>query len=181
VSPEAATGVPESGRSTPERKPAPILDPKEKSDGHGLRNSLIVGAGAAAAGGAVVVSQGREDSGGPAATSGTGLPPTGPSGVYVGTETVNYPGGCIGTDDVLLNLQESGGSLSGVFTFTVRSCPCCSIGRGANVVSGSLSGTSLSLSTPSGFNYSGSFAGNRITGALAAPGGITGTWSVDKR
>ena len=87
----------------------------------------------------------------------------------------------MGTDDVVLNLQEAGGSVSGVLTFTVRSCPCCSIGRGANAVSGSLSGTSLGLSTPAGFNYSGSFAGNRITGALAAPGGITGTWSVDKR
>jgi hypothetical protein len=48
-------------------------------------------------------------------------------------------------------------------------------------VSGSLSGTSLSLATPIGFNYSGSFAGNRLAGPLAAPGGITGSWTVDKR
>ena len=75
-------------------------------------------------------------SGGPATTAGSGLPPTGVSGVYVGTETVNYPGGCVGTDDVVLNLQEPGGLLSGVLTFTVRTCACCSAGRGANPVSG---------------------------------------------
>jgi hypothetical protein len=181
--PVAAPGKPSPGPKPAGTSPPPPAAPpaKDVSGGHGLRNALIVGAGAAAAGGAVAVAQGRKDPGGPAATLGTGLPPTGASGVYVGIETVNYPGGCVGTDDVVLNLQESGGSVSGVLTFTVRSCPCCSIGRGANAVSGSLSGTSLGLSTPGGFNYSGTFAGNRITGALAAPGGITGTWSVDKR
>jgi hypothetical protein len=65
-----------------------------------------VGAGVAAAGGAALAISGNEDpGGGPAATTGTGLPPTGVSGVYVGTETVNYSGGCVGTDDVVLNLQ----------------------------------------------------------------------------
>jgi hypothetical protein len=103
------------------------------------------------------------------------------SGVYVGTETVNYAGGCVGTDDVVLNLRESGGLLSGVLTFTVRTCACCSTGRGANPVSGSLSGTNLNLATPIGFSYSGSFAGNRLAGPLAGPGGITGSWTVDKR
>jgi hypothetical protein len=152
------------------------------SGGHGLRNVAIVGAGVAALGGAAVAISGNENqSGGPAVTSGSGLPPTGVSGVYVGTETVNYSGGCVGTDDVVLNLQEAAGLLSGVLSFTVRTCPCCSTGRGANPVSGSLSGTNLSLATPIGFNYSGSFAGNRLAGALAAPGGITGTWTVDKR
>jgi hypothetical protein len=140
-----------------------------------------VGAGAAAAGGAVVVAQGAKDSGGPNTTLGTGLPSTGASGVYVGTETINYAGGCVGVDDVVLSLQESAGALSGVLTFTVRTCPCCSLGRGANPVTGTLSGTSLGLATPSGFTYSGAFAGNRISGVLAGPGGVTGTWSVDKR
>ena len=70
--------------------------------------------------------------------------------------------------------------LSGVLTFTVRSCPCCASGRGANPVSGSLSGTSLQLTTPIGFSYSGAFAGTRITGALAGGGGVTGSWTVDK-
>lgn len=156
--------------------------PSASGGGHGLRNVALVGLGVAAAGGAAVAISGDQDSGsGPAATTGTGLPPTGVSGVYVGTETVNYPGGCVGTDDIVLNLQEAGGLLSGVLTFTVRSCACCSAGRGANPVSGSLSGTSLSLATPIGFNYSGSFAGNRLAGPLAAPGGITGSWTVDKR
>jgi hypothetical protein len=99
----------------------------------------------------------------------------------VGTETVTYSGGCVGTDDVVLNLQEAGGLLSGVLSFTVRTCACCSSGRGANPVAGSLSGTSVQLGTPIGFNYSGVFAGNRLSGSLAGPGGVTGTWSVDKR
>jgi hypothetical protein len=82
---------------------------------------------------------------------------------------------------VVLNLQESGSLLSGVLTFTVRSCPCCAAGRGSNPVSGSRSGTSLQLATPIGYSYSGSFAGNRLSGALAGPGDVRGTWTVDKR
>ena len=112
---------------------------------------------------------------------GSGLPASGVSGVYVGTETVNYSGGCLGTDDVVLNLQEADGALSGVLSFTVRTCSCCASGRGANPVVGSLSGTTLQLGTPIGFSYSGTFAGDRLSGALAGPGGVTGTWRVDKR
>jgi hypothetical protein len=115
------------------------------------------------------------------APSGSGLPPTGVSGVYVGTETINYSGGCVGTDDVVLSLQEAGGTLSGVLTFTVRTCACCASGRGANPVSGSLTGTSLQLTTPSGFSYAGTFAGMRLSGSLAGPGSVTGSWTVDKR
>ena len=48
--------------------------------------------------------------------------------------------------------------LSGVLSFTVRTCACCSSGRGANPVAGSLLGTSVQLATPIGFNYSGVFA-----------------------
>ena len=99
----------------------------------------------------------------------------------MGTETVNYTSACAGTDDIVLNLQEAGGNLTGVISFTVRACACCSAGRGANPVAGSLAGTGLQLATPIGFNYSGSFAGDRLSGALAGPGGVTGTWSVDKR
>jgi hypothetical protein len=99
----------------------------------------------------------------------------------VGTETVNYAGGCMGTDDVVLNLQEAGGALSGVLTFTVRTCACCASGHGANPIAGSLSGTSLQMATPIGYSYSGTFAGNRLSGALAGPGGVTGSWSVDRR
>jgi hypothetical protein len=101
--------------------------------------------------------------------------------VYVGTETLAFPGGCTGTDDIVLNLQESSGAVTGVLTFTVRSCACCSAGRGANPVSGRLAGTNLDFSTPVGFSYSGAFAADRLSGALAGPGGVTGTWSVDKR
>jgi len=179
--PRKAEPVPPTASRPPAPSPPAAPAAPETGGGHALRNVLIVGAGAAAAGGAVVVAQNGQDSGGPATTSGTGLPSSGVSGVYVGRETVNYPGGCVGTDDVVLNLQESGGALSGVLSFTVRSCACCSIGRGANAVSGALSGTSLGLVTPSGFTYSGVFAGNRLTGSLAAPGGLTGTWAVDKR
>jgi hypothetical protein len=146
-----------------------------------LRNTALVAAGVAAAGGAAVAVSKNEEPQGTAAILASGLPPTGVSGTYVGIETVNYPGGCVGTDDVVLNLQEAGEALSGVLTFTVRSCPCCAMGRGANPVSGSRSGTSLLLATPAGFQYSGSFAGNRLSGALAGPGGVTGTWTVDKR
>jgi hypothetical protein len=135
----------------------------------------------AAAGGAAVAVTKKDDGQGSAATSGNGLPTTGVSGIYVGTEAVNYPEGCVGTDDIVLNLQEAGGALSGILTFTVRTCPCCAMGRGANPVSGSRSGTTLLLATPSGFQYSGSFAGNRLSGSLAGPGGVTGTWTVDKR
>ena len=177
---------PASGATTPPAPP-PRLQPPTASPapaardvgGHGLRNTAIV-VGTAAAGGAAVALT-RKDEGGSAPPTGSGLPPTGVSGVYVGTETVNYPGGCVGTDDVVLNLQEASGALSGVLSFTVRTCTCCANGRGANPVSGALSGTSVQLTTPTGFSYSGSFAGARLSGSLAAPGGVTGTWTVDKR
>jgi hypothetical protein len=189
ASPTTARPAPPAPRpATPPPSASPTAatpasaNPAPGGGGHGLRTVAIVGAGVAAAGGAAVVVAGNQESGGaPAATTGTGLPLTGVSGVYVGTETVNYPGGCVGTDDVVLNLQEAGGQLSGVLTFTVRTCVCCSSGRGANSVSGSLSGTSLSLATPIGFSYSGSFAGNRLAGGLAGPEGISGSWTVDKR
>jgi hypothetical protein len=167
---------------TPPRAPPPSVPPApatREGGGHGLRNTAII-VGTAAAGGAAVALT-RKDEGGGGPPAGSGLPPTGVSGVYVGTEAINYPGGCVGTDDVVLNLQEANGALSGVLTFTVRTCPCCANGRGANPVSGALSGTSLQLTTPTGFSYSGSFAGTRLSGSLAAPGGVTGTWTVDKR
>jgi hypothetical protein len=146
-----------------------------------LRNTALVVVGLAAAGGAAAVAAQKDDGSTPAASTGSGLPPTGVSGVYAGTETINYPGACAGTDDIVLSLQEAGGQLSGVLTFTVRTCPCCAGGRGANPVTGALSGTSLQLTTPVGFNYSGAFAGNRLSGALAAAGGVNGTWTVNKQ
>jgi hypothetical protein len=180
-SPKGPAPAPTPPRTIP--PPATTLTTEApKGGGHGLRNTALVAAGLAAAGGGVVVA--TQDKGGAAASpppTGTGLPASGVSGVYVGTESVNYSGSCVGTDDVVLNLQEAGGSLSGVLSFTVRTCPCCSSGRGANPVVGSLAGTSVQLGTPIGFSYSGSFAGNRLSGALAGPGGVTGTWSVDKR
>ena len=155
--------------------------------GHGLRTAALATAGlataglAAAGGAAIVVTQNGNGTTATPPPSGSGLPRSGVSGVYVGTETVSYSAGCVGTDDVVLNLQEASGALSGVLSFTVRTCSCCASGRGANPVAGSLSGTNLQLGTPIGFSYSGTFAGDRLSGALAGPGGVTGTWSVDKR
>ena len=170
--------------SPPRVAPTPgtkVTTQPPKGGGHGLRTAALVTAGLAAAGGAAIVV--TRNNGGTTATppKGSGLPPSGVSGVYVGTETVNYSGGCVGTDDVVLNLQEANGALSGVLSFTVRTCSCCAFGRGANPVAGSLSGTNLQLSTPIGFSYSGSFAGDHLSGALAGPDGVTGSWSVDKR
>ena len=179
--------------TTPPAKGAPPAPPRvapppdtgattTRGGGHGHRTAALVTAGLAAAGGAaIVVTQNNGSTTATQRPAGSGLPPNGVSGVYVGTETVNYAGGCVGTDDVVLNLQEAGGALSGILSFTVRTCSCCSSGRGANPVVGSLSGISLQLGTPSGFSYSGSFAANRLSGALAGPAGVTGTWSVDKR
>jgi hypothetical protein len=146
-----------------------------------LRNTALVVVGLGAAGGAAAVIARKEDGVPAAPNTGTGLPPTGVSGVYVGTETINYSATCSGTDDIVLNLQETGGQVLGVLSFTVRACACCAEGRGANPVTGSVTGTSLQLTTPIGFNYSGSFAGTRLSGALASIGGVTGTWTVDKR
>lgn len=182
VAPPPRSPSPGTAPMSPPRASPPAASPAPNTrdgGGHGLRNTAIV-VGTAAAGGAAVALT-RKDDGSGSPPTGSGLPPTGVSGVYVGTETVNYPGGCVGTDDVVLNLQEASGALSGVLTFTVRSCTCCANGRGANPVSGALSGTSLQLATPTGFSYSGSFAGTRLSGSLAAPGGVTGTWTVDKR
>jgi len=167
----------------PRPAPAAATPRPATGGGHGRRNALIavVAAGAAAAGGTAVLANRNEGSGAPATTLGTGLPATGVAGVYIGTETVNYPGGCVGVDDVVLNLQESGSLLSGVLTFTVRTCPCCATGRGSNPVSGARSGTSLQLATPIGYSYAGSFAGNRLSGSVAGPGGVTGSWTVEKR
>ena len=188
--PTAAPHAP-SAKGPPLPKPPPrMLPPPEsqattgapKGGGHGLRNAAFVTLGLAAAGGAAVVATHTSDSSSTTPPpTGSGLPATGVSGVYVGTETVNYSAGCVGTDDVVLNLQEASGALSGVLSFTVRTCACCVSGRGANPVAGSLAGTSVQLGTPIGFNYSGSFAGDRLSGSLAGPGGVTGTWSVDKR
>jgi hypothetical protein len=177
--PAAASPRPVPRATAPAPAPRPRA-PKE-SGGHGGRNALLVVAGAAAAGGTAVAVTRKAGEQSPATTLGTGLPQTGVPGVYVGTESLSYSPGCMGVDDVVLNLQGSGSLLSGVLTFTVRTCPCCATGRGANPVSGSLSGTSLQLETPIGFSYSGSFAGNRLSGSLAGPGGVTGTWTVDKR
>ena len=168
--------------SPPPPPPRASATTASESGGHGLRNTALVAAGLAVAGGGVAVAtQSKNDAAASPPPAGSGLPTTGVSGVYVGTESVSYSGSCVGTDDVVLNLQEAGGALSGVLSFTVRTCPCCSSGRGANPVAGSLLGTSVQLGTPIGFSYSGSFAGDRLSGALAGPGGVTGTWSVDKR
>jgi hypothetical protein len=129
-------------------------------------------------GGVVAATRGG---GAPATTLATGLPAGGIGGVYVGSQTVNYGAGCSGVDDIVLNLRESGGSVSGVLSFTVRTCPCCAAGRGANPVSGTLSGERLRLETPVGFVYSGTFAGSRLSGELSAPGGVSGSFNVERR
>jgi hypothetical protein len=142
----------------------------------------VAGAGAAAAGTAVALrNRSAAADGPPATTLGTGLPAGGIAGRYEGTETVDYPGGCRSTDDIVLSLDAAGGVVAGVLSFTVRPCACCSAGRGANPISGSTSGTSLQFQTAAGFAYSGAFAGNRLSGQLTSSGGIAGTWSVDKR
>lgn len=142
---------------------------------------MIILGGAAAAGGTAVALRASDEPSTPATTMGSGLPSTGVAGVYVGIETITYSGTCTGTDDVVLNLQQSGSALSGVLSFTVRTCSCCAAGRGANPVSGIVSDTRVELTTPVGFVYSGSFAGNRLSGSLTGPGGVSGTWTVDKR
>jgi hypothetical protein len=149
--------------------------------GHGLRNAAIILGGAAAAGGGVVVARSSGGDSTPPTTTGTGLPAGGVGGTYVGTESVVYSPSCTGTDDVVLHLQQSGSAVSGVLTFTVRTCACCAAGRGAAPISGFLSDTRLDFSTPIGFGYSGTFAGNRLSGSLSGPGGVSGTWTVDKR
>jgi hypothetical protein len=149
--------------------------------GKGRRTTaLIVAGGAAAAGGAVAVAA-RGGASEPTTTLGSGLPPGGVSGVYVGTQSIAYAGGCSGLDDVVFNLQESVGAVSGVVGFTVRTCPCCAAGRGANPVSGTLAGERLQLQTPVGVAYSGRFSGNRLAGEISAPGGVSGSFTVDKR
>jgi hypothetical protein len=164
--------------SAPTPRPDP---PAAKEGGHGWRNAAIVVGGAAAAGGTALALRSGNEPGAPPATTGSGLPSSGIPGTYVGTETIAYSGSCSGTDDIVLDLQQASTSLSGVLSFTVRSCPCCSAGRGANPVSGFVSDLRVDLTTPVGFSYSGSFAGNRLSGTLIGPGGVTGTWSVDKR
>ena len=190
VGPPAAAPVTQPPAVPPVARPAPKTPPPAPTarpraakggGGHGARNALLAVVGAGAAGGAAVAVSRRAGEETPATTLGSGLPATGVSGVYVGSENVTYSGNCTGVDDVVLNLQGSEGLLSGVLTFTVRTCPCCAAGRGANPVSGSLSGTNLQFQTPEGFAYSGSFAGNRLSGSLTGPGGVTGTWTVDKR
>ena len=141
---------------------------------------MTLGAGAVAGGTVLVAREGDAGAATPS-TSGSGLPASGVSGMYVGTETLNYSAGCVGTDDVVLHLQDLGSLLEGVLSFTVRTCPCCAAGRGANPVTGSRSGTSVQLATPVGFSYSGSFSGNRLSGQVAGPGGLTGSWTVEKR
>ena len=100
--------APHRGPHAPPRpRRPPRGDHASEGGGHGLRNAALVAAGLAAAGGAaVVVTQNKDDAAASPPPSGSGLPATGVSGVYVGTETVNYSGGCVGTDDVVLNLQE---------------------------------------------------------------------------
>ena len=175
--PRATTAPP---RATPSPSPAGT---EVRTGGHAARNlAIVAGAGAAAAGTAVALrNRGAATDGPPATTLGTGLPAGGIAGRYEGTETVDYPGGCRGTDDIVLSLDAGGGAVSGVLSFTVRPCACCSAGRGANPISGSSSGTSLQFQTAAGFAYSGAFAGSRLSGQLTGPGGIAGTWSVDKR
>jgi hypothetical protein len=182
VTPRAGPPAPVAS-SPPPPVPASLAgsDPPDRQGGHGLRNMAIVVGGAAAAGGAALAVRSSDDQGSPPATTGSGLPVSGISGTYLGTETITYSGSCSGTDDIVLDLQQSSSALSGVLSFTVRSCPCCSAGRGANLVSGFVSDTRVDLTTPIGFSYSGSFAGNRLSGTLIGPGGVTGTWSVDKR
>ncbi|HET9314255.1 MAG TPA: hypothetical protein VFQ51_01650 [Vicinamibacteria bacterium] len=170
----AATGSPAPAEPAP---PAPA----GHKDGHGLRNAAIVVGGAAAAGGTALALRSGGAEGASPATTGSGLPPSGIPGLYVGTETITYSSSCSGTDDIVLELQQSSSALSGVLSFTVRTCPCCSAGRGASPVSGFVSDTRVDLSTPIGFAYTGSFAGNRLSGTIGGPAGVTGTWNVEKR
>jgi hypothetical protein len=192
VAPTRAAETPprEAPRAAPPR-PEPPPRPRDAQaeaearagGGHAVRNlAIVAGAGGAAAGTAFALrNRGGDAEGPPVTTLGTGLPAGGIAGRYEGTETVDYPGGCTATDDIVLTLDASGGAVSGVLSFTVRPCACCSAGRGANPVSGSSSGASLQFQTPAGFAYSGAFAGNRVSGQLTGPGGIAGTWSADKR
>jgi hypothetical protein len=176
--------VPRAAVAPPRASPVPLPSRTEaRPGGHAVRNlAIVAGAGGAAAGAAVALrNRGAGTESPPATTLGTGLPAGGIAGRYEGTETVAYPGGCTATDDIVLTLDAAEGTLSGVLSFTVRPCACCSAGRGANPVSGSSSGTSLQFQTPAGFAYSGAFAGNRLSGQLTGPGGIAGTWSADKR
>ncbi|MET0554634.1 MAG: hypothetical protein ABW221_16450 [Vicinamibacteria bacterium] len=175
-----ATPVP---RAAPEPARGAVPAEARSGGGHAVRNlAIVAGAGAAAGGTALALRNGgAAGDATPATTLGTGLPAGGIAGRYEGTETVNYPGGCTGTDDIVLTLDPSAGTLSGVLSFTVRPCACCSAGSGANPVTGFASGTNLQFQTAAGFAYAGSFAGNRLSGQLTGPGGIAGTWSVDKR
>ena len=173
---EARPPRPAAAKRAPAAAPEPLA-----GGGHGFRNAAIVLGGAAAAGGAAVAIRSSGGEAAPPTTTGAGLPAGGVSGTYVGTESVVYSGSCTGTDDVVLNLQESASALSGVLTFTVRTCPCCSAGRGATPISGVLSDTRVDFTTPIGFGYSGTFVGNRLSGSLSGPGGVSGTWTVDKR
>jgi hypothetical protein len=191
----AAAPPPRATASVPARPPAPppratasparpVPSGARTGGGHAVRNLAIVAGAGAAAGGTALALRNRTGGGidaPPATTLGTGLPAGGIAGRYEGTETINYPGGCTGTDDVVLTLEQSAGAVSGVLSFTVRPCACCSAGSGANPVSGFASGTSLQFQTPVGFAYSGAFAGTRLSGQLTGPGGIAGAWSVDKR
>jgi hypothetical protein len=185
VVPATPTPPPAAARplASPRPLPSPVPGEARSGGGHAVRNLAIVAGAGAAAGGAAVALRNRGGGGDapPATTLGTGLPAGGIAGRYEGTETVDYPGGCTATDDVVLTLDHAAGAVSGVLSFTVRPCACCSAGRGANPVSGFASGTSLQFQTAAGFAYSGAFAGNRLSGQLTGPGGIAGTWSVDKR
>jgi hypothetical protein len=181
AAPRPATASP---APQPQRLPAeparPAASPAPSTGGGGRgRSVLLVAGGAAVVGGGVVAA--TRSGGAPATTLATGLPAGGIGGVYVGSETVNYGAGCSGVDDIVLNLRESGGSVSGVLSFTVRTCPCCAAGRGANPVSGTLSGERLRLETPVGFVYTGTFAGSRLSGELSAPGGVSGSFNVERR
>jgi hypothetical protein len=158
--------------------PAPEPRPGTSGGSKGRTLAIVAGGAAAVAGGVAVAARGDST---PASSLASGLPPGGVAGVYVGTQTIEHGAGCTGTDDVVLSLALDGVAVSGVLTFTVRTCPCCAPGRGANPVVGTLAGESLRLETPVGFTYTGAFAGNRLAGQLTGPGGLTGSFSVDKR
>jgi hypothetical protein len=186
--PAPAAAAPRAAAPAPPPPMRPVSPPPttpaaaREGGGSGARTFGLLAAGAgAAAGGAVLATRGEGGGDSATAPSGSGLPPGGVSGRYVGTETLTYAGGCVGTDDVVLNLQDAGGRLEGVLSFTVRTCACCAAGRGANPVSGSLAGVAVQLATPVGFSYSGSFAGSRLAGQVAGPDGVTGTFTVEKR